>query len=93
MLILRDRLKNSPHGAPTDMATLLANQAAAGKSPPADATTPTAPPGPSPTPRTPDQQEEAYRRVIQRQTEELKKRVVDKDAIMDEWTVKTWLQL
>lgn len=100
MLILRDRLKNSPHGAPTDMAALLANQAAvaARRSPSTEApalpsTTPTAPPGPSPGPRTPDRQEEAYRRVIARQTEELKKRAVETAGDMDEWTVKAWLQL
>lgn len=95
MLILRDRLVNNPHSTPpADMASFLASQAAAAK---AEGTAaPSAPPGPTwrpPSPDKHDKQEAALRRVIQRQTEELKKKAVDRSATMDEWTVKQWLQL
>ncbi|UNI24243.1 hypothetical protein JDV02_010006 [Purpureocillium takamizusanense] len=91
MLILRDRLVNNPHNTPpADMASFLANQAAVAKA------TPSAPPGPTRRPPSPDgqsKQEAALKRVIKRQTEELKKKAVDTSATVDEWTVKTWLQL
>lgn len=83
MLILRDRLKSNPHSVPVDMADLMAGHSAeAAVSPdPISFQSPA------------EKQEAAHRKVILRQTEELKKKAVEATGNMDEWTVKTWLQL
>ena len=83
MLILRDRLKSNPHSEPADMAKFMSEQQA-GSSVSLD---------PASIQSLAKKQEAAHRKVILRQTEELKKRAVEATANMDEWTVKTWLQL
>ncbi|RDA89397.1 hypothetical protein CP532_6148 [Ophiocordyceps camponoti-leonardi (nom. inval.)] len=53
-------------------------------------------PGGGDTPKSaPDEggQRNAYLKVIQSQTEQLKMRAVEKPGKVDDWTVKTWLQL
>lgn len=48
---------------------------------------------PKSTPSSGQQRGAAYMKVIQNQTEQLKQRAVEKPGKVDDWTVKTWLQL
>lgn len=75
MLILGDRLKNSPHAIPAGMGSVVPGQPAAAAAPPQ--------PAPSSPPESTEKHEAAYRRSLQRQTEELKKKAVDSSGDMD----------
>ncbi|PHH86991.1 hypothetical protein CDD83_9461 [Cordyceps sp. RAO-2017] len=102
MLILRDRLKGNPHNVPSAESPPSASSspgqpgAAAAAVPPPPASQqqqqqqqqqPGSPPESS------DTQDAPYRKIIQSQTEQLKKKAVVKAGKVDDWTVRTWLQL
>lgn len=107
MLILRDRLKNNPQNVPIDIAAMLAGKAQASSisaAPPIPvtpslpvATGPNAGPGAFQMPIPPglgaDQRDVMHMKILQRQTEELVRKAVESTGKVDDWTVKTWLQL
>ncbi|KAM4065043.1 fungal specific transcription factor [Hirsutella rhossiliensis] len=89
MLILRDRLKGNPQNIPVDVGGASPGKQGSGGGGAAVAMP--APPGSSP--ESVKKQEAAYRKIIQDQTEQLKKQAVESNGVVDDWTVKTWLQL
>lgn len=109
MLILRDRLVNNPHNMPVDIAAMLAGKSPSGASPPIPGMPPGMPgipgmsgmsipgmsvPGvPGPSTDALEKQEAIHKKMLQRQTDELVTKAVDTKGKVDDWTVKTWLQL
>ncbi|KAF4510167.1 hypothetical protein G6O67_002079 [Ophiocordyceps sinensis] len=92
MLILRDRLKGNPQSMPVDFGGVSPGKQSGGGEEGAATATATAP-HPGSSPEALNKQEEAYRKIVQLQTEQLKNQAVESKGAVDEWTVKTWLQL
>lgn len=85
MLILRDRLMNNPRNVPADVDKIVVGRSAAAAA--------AAPARQDDSAGMSDDKETMHRRLIQRKTEELKKKAVEGEGSVDDWTVKTWLQL
>lgn len=102
MLILRDRLKSSPHNpASTEAATTGETLQAPGMASPANVAIPPDPSAPGtgtsgvaePSMEALQQQEAMHMKVLQRQTQALMMKAVENSNMVDDWTLRMWLQL